>query len=96
MKASYGTGHIPPVVVAVADADAAAEEATWGAAAAVVVGVEAEVVGGGDPASGPIYLSVPPRMHHVALQSHRAHIVAVQAVDLPLHFTYFSFEHTTL
>ena len=58
MKAGCGTRLILPVVAA-ADADAAAEEAIWGAAVAVVVGVEAEVVGGGDPASGPIYLSVP-------------------------------------
>ena len=76
MKAGCGTRLILPVAAA-ADADAAAEEAIWGAAAAVVVGVEAEVVGGGDPASGPIYLSVPLRVLECTKcgsSSHRAHI----------------------
>ena len=70
MKASCGTGLIPPV--AVADADAAAEEATWGAVVAVVVDAEAEVVGGGDPASGPIcrYLR---ECTNCGSSSHRAH-----------------------
>ena len=63
------------VVAAAADADAAAEEAIWGAVVAVVVDAEAEVVGGGDD---PVFWSNSCRYlrkcTNCGSSSHRAHI----------------------